>query len=219
MGDIRNQISGWLFDIDGILIPWRKSEPEKPKTALELLTVDKGGLTYQPPVGEFENIAEIDFASMYPSLMVTRNISPETVLCACCQNNAVPDAGYNICEKRRGLIPLTIEPLVARRKIYKQLMKSADEQTRAKYDARRTAIKWMLVSCFGYMGYKKARFGRIEAHESITAWGRETLLRAKEIAEGAGFEMLHALTDSLWIKKPGVNEEEMRVYSDNKVSY
>jgi DNA polymerase-2 len=59
------------------------------------------------------------------------------------------------------------------------------------------------------MGYKGARFGLIEAHESVTAWGRETLLRAKEIAEDAGFEMLHALTDSLWIKKEGVTEEEL----------
>ncbi|HEV2665390.1 MAG TPA: DNA polymerase domain-containing protein, partial [Blastocatellia bacterium] len=194
---------------DGILVPWRKNEPEKPKTALQLLTVDKGGLTFQPWIGEHENAAEIDFASMYPSLMVARNISPETVLCSCCRNNAVPEAGYNICEKRRGLIPLTLEPLVKRRKAYKQLMKSADERTRAIYDARRTAIKWMLVTCFGYMGYKNARMGRIEAHEAVTAWGRETLLQAKEIAEDAGFEMLHALTDSLWIKKEGVTEEEL----------
>jgi DNA polymerase-2 len=137
---------------DGILIPWRKSEPEKPKTALQLLTVDKGGLTYQPPIGEHEDVIEIDFASMYPSLMVTRNISPETVLCSCCENVAVPEAGYNICEKRRGLIPLTLEPLIERRRLLKQLMKSADERTRATYDARRGAIKWMLVTCFGYMG-------------------------------------------------------------------
>lgn len=194
---------------DGILIPWRKNEPEKPKTALQLLTVDKGGLTFQPRIGEYENVAEIDFASMYPSLMITRNISPETVLCSCCRNNAVPEAGYNICEKRRGLIPLTIEPLVERRKIYKQLMNNADERTRAIHEARRTAIKWMLVTCFGYMGYKNARMGRIEAHEAVTAWGRETLLRAKEIAEGAGFEMLHALTDSLWIVKEGMTKEEL----------
>jgi DNA polymerase II len=194
---------------DGILIPWRKNEPEKPKTALQLLTVDKGGLTFQPRIGERENVAEIDFASMYPSLMIKRNISPETVLCSCCRNGAVPEAGYNICEKRRGLIPLTLEPLVKRRKVYKQLMKSADERTRAIYGARRAAIKWMLVTCFGYMGYKNARMGRIEAHEAVTAWGRETLLRAKEIAEDAGFEMLHALTDSLWIEKEGVTEEEL----------
>jgi DNA polymerase-2 len=194
---------------DGILIPWRKNEPEKPKTALHLLTVDKGGLTYQPMIGEYEDIAEIDFTSMYPTLMFRRNISPETVLCWCCQNDAVPEAGYNICEKRRGLIPLTLEPLIERRKLFKRLMKNADERTSAIYGARRAAIKWMLVTCFGYMGYKGARFGLIEAHESVTAWGRETLLRAKEIAEDAGFEMLHALTDSLWIKKEGVTEEEL----------
>ena len=138
---------------DGILIPWRKNEPEKPKTALQLLTVDKGGLTFQPRIGERENVAEIDFVSMYPSLMIKRNISPETVLCSCCRNGAVPEAGYNICEKRRGLIPLTLEPLVERRKFYKQLMKNADERTRAIYGARRAAIKWMLVTCFGYMGF------------------------------------------------------------------
>lgn len=194
---------------DGVLIPWRKNEPEKPKSALQLLTVDKGGLTYQPPIGEYEDIAEIDFASMYPSLMILHNLSPETVLCSCCQNVSVPEAEYNVCIKRRGLIPLTLEPLVARRKLYKQLMKTAEERTRPIYDARRSAIKWMLVTCFGYMGYKNARMGRIEAHEAVTAWGRETLLRAKEIAEEAGFEMLHALTDSLWLKKSGLTEEEV----------
>ncbi len=199
---------------DGILIPWRKNEPEKPKTALELLTVDKGGLTYQPILGEHQDVIEIDFASMYPSLMVTRNISPETVLCACCRNDAVPEADYNICAKRRGLIPTTLEPLIERRKRYKQLMRTADEHTRAVYDARRAAIKWMLVTCFGYMGYKNARMGRIEAHEAVTAWGRETLLRAKEIAEEEGYEMLHALTDSLWLRKDGVTEDDLRKLCD-----
>jgi DNA polymerase elongation subunit (family B) len=43
----------------------------------------------------------------------------------------------------------------------------------------------------------------------VTAWGRETLLRAKEIVEDAGFEMLHALTDSLWIRKAGATEEDL----------
>jgi DNA polymerase-2 len=59
------------------------------------------------------------------------------------------------------------------------------------------------------MGYRGARFGLIEAHESVTAWGRETLLLAKEFAEDAGFEMLHALTDSLWIRKDGATGEEL----------
>jgi len=195
---------------DGILVPWRKSEPERFKTALKLLTVDKGGLTYQPRVGAFEGVAEIDYASMYPSLMVTRNISPETVLCACCDNQVVPEAEYNICEKRRGLIPITLAPLVERRRQLKELMRGAEERARVIYDARLTAIKWMLVSCFGYQGFRNAKFGRIEAHEAVTAFGRETLLTAKDIAEARGFRMLHALTDSLWLSKPETTEEELR---------
>jgi DNA polymerase II len=50
----------------GCLIPWRKREPEEWKSALDLLTSDKGGLTYQPIVGLHRDVAELDFASMYP---------------------------------------------------------------------------------------------------------------------------------------------------------
>ncbi len=184
-----------------ILIPLTKSEPEAYKTALELLAIDKGGLMFQPRVGAFERVAELDFASMYPTIMTRYNISPETVLCRCCTNSVVPEAGYNVCRRRRGLIPLTLEPLLARRRLYKSsLRESKDEKERDRNDSRQTAIKWMLVSCFGYLGYKNARFGRIEAHEATTAYGRELLLRAKEITEAAGLSVLHALTDSLWVK-------------------
>ena len=68
---------------DGILIPWRKAEPEHFKTAGELLTIDKGGLSFMPPIGLHTRVAEVDFASMYPTIMAIHNISPETVNCSC----------------------------------------------------------------------------------------------------------------------------------------
>ncbi len=192
----------------GILVPWRKSEPERRKTALELLKVDKGGLVFLPRLGAHENVVEIDFASQYPSIMSEYNISPETMFCDCCANSAVPEAGYRICEKRPGLIPRVLRPLVRLRRDYKALIKaSVSDEERARYSNRRSAIKWMLVSCFGYMGYKNARFGRIEAHEAITAWGRETLLRAKEIAEGEDYRLIHAIVDSLWLMRDDLQEE------------
>jgi DNA polymerase elongation subunit (family B) len=63
-------------------------------------------------------------------------------------------------------------------------------------------------NCFGYQGYKNARFGQIEAHECTTALSREMLLRAKEVAEAQGYRMLHALVDSVWLQKPGAAREE-----------
>ncbi len=83
------------------------------------------------------------------------------------------------------------------------------EKRREIYNRKQTALKWMLVTCFGYLGYRNARFGRIEAHEAVTAFGRESLLQAKEICEEEGFELLHAITDSLWIRKEGFKEEEV----------
>jgi DNA polymerase elongation subunit (family B) len=57
------------------------------------------------------------------------------------------------------------------------------------------------------MGFNKARFGRIECHESITAYGREILLRTIEIADSMGYEILHGIVDSLWVK--GCNPEKL----------
>ncbi|HEY5649641.1 MAG TPA: DNA polymerase domain-containing protein, partial [Nitrospiria bacterium] len=193
----------------GILIPWRKSEPEGFKSGLELLTIDKGGLVFVPPAGFHDKVAELDFASMYPTIMVRYNLSPETVGCACCPHNRIPETGYSVCTRRRGLVPRTLAPILAKRVAYKERIRtSADPAQRELDDKRQTALKWLLVVSFGYLGYKNARFGRIEAHECVTACSREILLQAKEVAEDAGFRFLHAIVDSLWVKKAGAAERD-----------
>ncbi|MFQ5851161.1 MAG: DNA polymerase domain-containing protein [Candidatus Binatia bacterium] len=195
---------------DGYLIPLKKSQVEEFKTADELLTVDKGGLTYKPVPGFYEEVAEIDFASMYPTLMAKFNLSPETVGCKCCPNAPrVPEAGYRVCTRRKGLIPKTIDPLLRKRQWYKDKIKVTNDPVLQEiYDRRQTAHKWCLVTTFGFLGYRNARFGKIEAHESTTAWGREMLLRAKEIAERRGYRFIHGLTDSLWVKREGAKRED-----------
>ncbi len=192
---------------DGLLIPYRKQEPEAFKSALELLQTDQGGLVFAPIVGYHEQVGELDFSSMYPSIMVRFNISPETVNCRCCRNEPtarVPEIGHHTCLHHEGLVPRTLAPLLDKRAKYKRLMAVATQPAaRAVLDQRQTALKWLLVVSFGYLGYKNARFGRIEAHESVTAYSRDILLQAKEIAERHGYRMLHAIVDSLWLVKPG----------------
>ncbi|MBI3193985.1 MAG: hypothetical protein HYZ34_05870 [Ignavibacteriae bacterium] len=197
------------------LIPSKKREPEDFKSAATLLLADRGGLIFQPPPGFHEDIAELDFVSMYPSIMVNNNISPETVNCRCCADsrtvNIVPELDYRICEKREGIVPATLRSVVARRSYYKQKkkeFKNKDERLFALYDSRQSALKWMLVCCFGYLGYKNARFGRIEAHESVNAFSRDAILTAKEIAEERGYELLHGIIDCMWLKKSGATEQD-----------
>ena len=57
-----------------------------------------------------------------------------------------------------------------------------------------------MVTCFGYTGYRNARFGRIECHEAICAWSREILLTTIEEANKEGWDCIHAIVDAIWIK-------------------
>ena len=200
----------WAYQ-HGILIPSKKREPEEFKSAATLLLADRGGLIFNPPLGYHEDVAELDFVSMYPTIMVTHNVSPETVNCRCCRNKTVPELGYTICEKREGIVPATLRSVVKKRAYYKAMKKKykgKDEVLFRKYDRRQNALKWMLVSCFGYLGYKNARFGKIEAHESVNAFSRDAILMAKEVAEERGFRLLHAIIDCVWLKKEGSTEQE-----------
>lgn len=195
---------------DGILIPWRKSEPESFRSSLDLLSSDKGGMVFLPPPGFHESVAELDFASMYPSIMTRFNISPETVGCTCCPDNRVPGTRHAVCTRRKGLVPKVLEPLLAKRQAYKDRLARLPEGLRKNhpFNQRQKALKWLLVVSFGYLGYKNARFGRIEAHECVTAYSREILLSAKEIAEEKGFRLLHGIVDSLWLQKAEITEKE-----------
>jgi len=105
----------------------------------------------------------------------------------------------------QGLIPQTLAPLLEKRFTLKNLLlnlPSLDYRYK-NYRAQAAAHKWLLVTCFGYLGFTNARFGLIEAHESVTAYGREVLLRAKEAAEDLGFRVLHLYVDGMWAHKSG----------------
>ena len=194
----------------GILVPFIKDQVERFRSAAELLQSDKGGLTFYPPEGLWEQVVEVDYAQMYPTIMAVHNVSPETMNCSCCPGlHPVPGTTHHTCTRRRGLVPDALQSLLTKRLRYKQLLKQCSSADRPLYEARSSALKWTLVTTFGYQGYHNAKFGLIEAHEAITAWGRESLLIAKELFEGAGFGLLHGLTDSLYLVKPGYGEQEL----------
>jgi DNA polymerase I len=196
-----------------ILIPRNKSIPEAFKSASELLVADRGGFVYEPKVGIHDNTGEVDFSSMYPSLMVNNNISAETVLCKCCPDShlRIPELNYNICEKRIGVVPKALKLVVTKRLRYKKLKEeTTDPKLKEIYDNRQIALKWILVTCFGYLGYRNAKFGTIDGHIGVCAFGRDAFLRAARMSERQGFEVLHGIVDSLWLKKDDATLEEYR---------
>ncbi len=210
-----------------VLAPQNKWEPERFKDVSTLHAGDRGGFTFSPEVGFHEDVHEIDFASLYPRIICQRNVSPETVGCDRDHGpddvgaSTVPELRYDRCSKP-GFLPEVLGPLLNDRAgikrqladdgIESETLDDAGIQPEALEDgpieddarARRLraesgAIKWVLVSCFGYQGYRNAKFGRIECHEAINAYARDIALEAKARLEDGGWRIVHGIVDSLWV--------------------
>ena len=194
-----------------VLIPWNKNEAEEWKNGCELVVADRGGFVYEPTTGIHDEVGELDFSSLYPTLMLTRNLSGETVKCQCCPDSTerVPELGQNICQRWQGIVPRSLDILLRKRYLFKKYKKEAgDPFTRDVFDKRQSALKWILVCSFGYLGFKNARFGKIDAHIATCAFARQVLRKAVEVAESRGFRLVHGIVDSMWLKKPGATTEE-----------
>jgi len=60
----------------------------------------------------------------------------------------------------------------------------------------------------GYLGFKNARFGKIDAHIATCAYARDALQKASTIAESRGFQVIHGIVDSLWLRKAKASDNE-----------
>ncbi|MBC7876151.1 MAG: hypothetical protein H7Y59_03185 [Anaerolineales bacterium] len=193
----------------GVLVPYQQQKGEAPKTYEQLVIADRGGVIFEPLLGIFQNVAIIDFVSMYPSVMVEYNISPETVCVDEEDAWTIPELNIKV-SSREGLIPATLRPMVNKRvKLRRRLkkMKKSDKAYQS-YKASSDGLKWLGVVSNGRLGFANAIFGRINAHEALSFIVRKMILRAKEVAEDHGFTVLHVYVDSLFICRTDATKEE-----------
>jgi DNA polymerase-2 len=192
-----------------VLIPWKPTTSEVFKSFSDLLKADKGGSIFESKPGVYDNVAEFDFVSLYPSIMLKKNVSSDTINCDRCKSeleNHVPELKhlYHVCKRRTGIVPLSLKTVLDRRLEYKHRKNNNNNnqmKLRARYDNRQTALKWILVTSFGYLGFSNSKFGRIDAHIAVCAFARDLLLTTSKIAERHGFEIIHGIVDSIWIKE------------------
>jgi len=192
------------------LVPLKKRQTEPFRPLMALNDSDGGGLVYHPIVGLHKDVAELDFFSMYPSIMSTWNISGETAGEAGIRVRDTPRSGMPINQDVPGLVATILKPLLEKRRLAKAMLKAmkVDDSRRELLQGSIDGLKWLGYVSFGYQGHAHNLYGRILAHEAICAIGREMLVRAIEASQDYGFDVLAANTDSVFVHKDGVSQPE-----------
>ena len=222
----RLRISNWIKSMlyfshkrNGQLIPNRKDFP-KVESDTKAIIKDKkyqGAHVFEPKKGIHFDVTTLDFASLYPSIIKTRNISYETVRCTHeeCKDNKIPYTSHWSCTKKQGVIALLIGSLKELRVNYfKKLAKNAQtEEEREINDIIAQALKVFLNASYGVIGFESFPLYFLPVAESITAVGRNIIEETKNKSEENGMEPIYGDTDSIFFKDP--SKEQI----DNLISF
>ncbi|MDQ1281495.1 MAG: DNA-directed polymerase [Thermoproteota archaeon] len=186
-----------------ILVPKKRGFPRFVMTADEIDSKDKGGLLFSPVVGLHENVAELDFESTYPNIIILHNISYETV------------TPTSVDKTRQGFLGEVVKIVLDRRLRFKHLRKKYPKDSREYEwcDQRQKALKMVLVCIYGFSGCFANRFNNVAAYNEINATSRRILVQAVNICMARGFEVLYGNVDSLFIKRLDASREDYEMLS------
>jgi DNA polymerase elongation subunit (family B) len=104
-----------------------------------------------------------------------------------------------------GVLPKTLEILLAKRKEYKQMMEDPkyDEAQRSIYNGLQLAYKVVANSVYGQTGSRTSPIRKLCVAACTTAAGRKALYYAKQVVETQfGAEVIYGDTDSIFVKFP-----------------
>jgi DNA polymerase, archaea type len=165
----------------------------------------KGAFVLEPEVGFHEWIICLDFTSMYPSIIRAFNICTTTFM-----NNGetadhvVTPYGTKFVKPAvfKGVLPsLVDEFLSARAATKKQMYNETDPENKRILKAKNLALKDLSNSLYGYTGYPRSRLYVMDIANTITALGRDTIAKTKDLIEkNYPVKVIYADTDSVFIK-------------------
>lgn len=184
------------------LVPFKEKPVDPPMTLHHMLKFDRVGHTFDPKVGLHHDVAEIDFSSLFPWIIYNYNISTETILGGEGPYQEVPGLPLKISLNKKGIVPLAIKPLIDRRMHYKKNPSSINK-------VKTLGLKWVLVTSYGYLRFREFKLGIASSHMAIGAFARDIMIKTKELCEDHGFEIVHGIIDSLYIKKKGITKKEV----------
>lgn len=167
---------------NGIVCPTSKFEERTERI--------KGGYVMDSIPGIYEFIINLDFKSLYPTIMMTFNIDPASFV----ENpettkNLVKSPNDAYFKNQEGILPT----------ILKRIFNEREIATKNKDNLTKQALKILLVSFFGVMASPNCRFYNLKIANAITHFARFIIqLTAKKLGEN-GLRVIYSDTDSIFL--------------------
>lgn len=189
------------------LVPKRIEQPYRPYT---------GAIVLNPKPGLHDGVADLDFKSMYPNIMIRYNLSPDTYVSPEEPEPAngvfkAPEVKHRFRKEPAGFYKEALSYLIGVRgqiRLRTKKLRSESAEFRV-LNARQKAIKVITNAMYGYAGWIAARWYVKQVAEAATAWGRYTIRGAIEMAEKAGLQVVYGDTDSIFVKNDHEKVEKL----------
>ncbi|MGB6441822.1 MAG: DNA polymerase domain-containing protein, partial [Thermoplasmata archaeon] len=174
----------------------------------------EGGYVHSIRPGIYRWVVVLDFKSMYPSIIIARNLcfttlSPEGTTVA------PSGARFLAPEVRKGIIPKILGDLLADRDRFRQLGRVADTpELGTYYDGLQNAVKVLMNSFYGVLASSFYRFTNKDIGSAITAFAREAITSIIKDLEADGHEVVYSDTDSVFVRSPVASLEGSREFGE-----
>jgi DNA polymerase I len=232
---ISSRVSTWLQNLfyyehrrRNILIPNQKDIARSKGTTASSKPITEGkqfegAIVIDPTPGLHFDVKVLDFASLYPSIISTRNLSYETMMCGhpkCKTNpkNHIPDTDYYVCSEQRGILAEIIGFLKDIRVFWFKPFskKKEDPDERKLYSIIEKSLKVLVNASYGVLGAAFFNFFCMSSAESTTAVGRYAIMQAIEKCKNLGIDVLYGDTDSVFLANPSDDQVKALIdWSEN----
>ncbi|EMA19306.1 DNA-directed DNA polymerase [Haloarcula argentinensis] len=173
----------------------------------------EGGAVFDPITGVRENVTVLDLKSLYPMCMVTTNASPETKVDPEIYDGDTYRApnGTHFRKEPDGVIREMVDELLSEREEKKAQRNSFDPDNPEyeRFDRQQAAVKVIMNSLYGVLGWDRFRLYDKEMGAAVTATGREVIDYTDEVVADEGYEVVYGDTDSVMLQLGDIGPEDV----------
>ncbi|HKV90199.1 MAG TPA: DNA polymerase domain-containing protein, partial [Thermoplasmata archaeon] len=175
----------------------------------------EGGYVHAIRPGIYAWVVVLDFKSMYPSIIISRNIC-FTTLSPDGTTKSPSGARFVTPDVRVGLIPEILRELLTDRDRFRRAMAgAAAPEERLYFDGLQNAVKILMNSFYGVLASSFYRFTDKEIGSAITSFARDEITSIIKALEADGHEVVYSDTDSVFVRSPVPGLEASREFGES----